>query len=256
MAMLYAITREVSAAIGRCELTHLTRLEIDVARARAQHAAYERALEACGAAILRADREPEMPDAVFVEDTAVVVPEGAVIMQPGAPSRSAECESIIRLLSQHRTCARIYAPATIDGGDVLRIGKTFFVGRSARTNVDGVEQFAAIVGRWGYRVEPVEVTGCLHLKSAVTCVGEGIILVNPKWVDASVFGTVDVLEVDAAEEYAANGLPIGGKLIYPDHFPRTRERLMKRGIDVFTVPADELAKAEGAVTCCSIVFEG
>lgn len=254
-AMRYAITRQVSAAITGCELTLLERVPIDISRARAQHAMYERALAACGVTVRHADALDTMPDAVFVEDTAVVLPEGAILLRPGAESRRGEVPSIEKILAQYCPLERLSAPATMDGGDVLVVGKRIFVGRSSRTNEAGFEQLRAIVERWDYTVIAVDVSGCLHLKSAVTCVGDKKILVNPAWVNPALFDASEIIAVDPAEPYAANGLLVGTRLIFPDHFSRTRERLLKRGIDVLTVLCDELAKAEGAVTCCSILFD-
>ena len=253
--MFMAITRAVSESLGRCELTHLERLPIDVARAGAQHAAYEEALRGLGAQVVRARVEPEMPDAVFVEDTAMVVDEGAVMLRPGAESRRGETAGVAEVLGKYRKLVWMVEEGTVDGGDVLRVGKKVYVGRTTRTNAAGIERLREVLGRWGYEVVGVEVRGCLHLKSAATQVGAGLLLINPTWVAKASFEGMEFVEVDAGEAYGANVLWVGGGVIYPEHFPRTRARLEKRGIHVIPVPCDELAKAEGAVTCCSILFE-
>jgi dimethylargininase len=253
--MFMAITRAVSASLERCELTHLPRTPIDVARAAAQHAAYEEALRSLGVEILRARPAPDLPDAVFVEDTAVVVAEGAVITRPGAPSRWDELAGVADVLGKYRELRYIEGDARLDGGDVLQVGRKFFVGRSRRTNAAGIAQLQQLLGAWGYQVEAMEVSGCLHLKSAVTLVAEGIFLVNPAWLPAGAFGGMERIEVDPAEPYAANVLRLWDSVIYPAHFPRTHARLEQHGIQIVPMPCDELAKAEGAVTCCSIVFE-
>jgi dimethylargininase len=252
--MLIALTRPVSAALARCELTHLARTPIDVARAAVQHAAYEIALRAAGAIVHRLPAADDLPDAVFVEDVAVVLDEVAVITRPGAASRRPETAAVEAALAGFRPLAHVAAPGTVDGGDVLVAGRTLFVGRSSRTNEDGVRQLASAVNPYGYRVVAVEVGGCLHLKSAATLVGDGLLLVNPAWVPAGAFPGFDRLAVDPAEPYAANALRVRDRLLFPEHFPRTRNRLEGRGLSVVPVPCDELAKAEGAVTCCSIVF--
>ncbi len=256
--MLTAITREVSASLARCELTHLARVPLDVGRARAQHAAYEEALRGLGVEVVRARPEPELPDAVFVEDTAVVVDEGAVITLPGARSRWGEVGGVAEVLGRYRELRFIAGEGRLDGGDVLRVGRRIFVGRSSRTNEAGIEQLRQFLDAWGYQVEAMAVTGCLHLKSAVTQVGEGMVLVNPAWLAKGTFAgmeRIERIEVDPAEAYGANALCVAGQVIYPEHFPRTRARLERRGIHVLPVVCDELAKAEGAVTCCSIMFE-
>jgi dimethylargininase len=252
--MWTAITREVSASLAQCQLTHLPRVPLDVHRARIQHAEYEGALRQLGVRIVRAPPVPNLPDAVFVEDIAVVVDEAAVITRPGAASRRPEIPGIADALAPYRRLLYINSPASLDGGDVLRIGNTFYVGLSQRTNPEGAAQLHRLLAPWNYQVQALEVRGCLHLKSAVTPVADGLLLVNPAWLPPDAFSGLDRIEVDPAEPYAANALRIGDAVIYPAHFPRTRARLKARGIRVLPIPCDELAKAEGAVTCCSILF--
>jgi dimethylargininase len=255
LLMWTAITREVSGAIAQCELTHLPRVPLDVARARLQHAEYEAALRHLGVRVVRAPAVPNLPDAVFVEDIAVVVDEAAVITLPGAPSRRPEIPGIADALAPYRRLLHIEGSARLDGGDVLRVGKSFYVGLSQRTNPEGVAQFRCLLAPWDYQVQTIAVRGCLHLKSAVTQVAEGTLLLNPAWLPDGAFRDFERLEVHPKEPYAANALLVGNTIIYPQHFPRTRRLLEARGIHVRTVPCDELAKAEGAVTCCSIVFD-
>ena len=251
-----AITREVSAGIAACELTHLERQAIDLDRARAQHRAYEQALARAGCRVESLPALDDLPDAVFVEDVAVVLDEIAVVTRPGAESRRPETAQMAPVLANYRRVTFIQAPGTLDGGDVLRLGRRIYVGRSGRSDDGGIEQLRAVVWPYGYTVAGVPVSGCLHLKSAVTEVAPGVVLVNPAWVEAAAFGDVRVMEVDANEPYAANGLLVGSRLIYPTSFPRTQRRLEAAGIDVDAVDVSELQKAEGAVTCCSLVFNG
>jgi len=248
-----ALTRPVSPRFDRCELTHLDRQPIDVERARRQHRAYENALRGCGVAVHRLPEGPDLPDSVFVEDTAVVVDEIAVVARPGAVSRRPEVAAVAAALATWRPLAWIEAPATLDGGDVLRVGRRVWVGRSSRTDVLGLEQLAAALGPHGYEVRGVEVEGCLHLKSAVTAVGEDVLLANPAWVDTSAFDGLEVIPVDPAEPTGANALWTGSRVVYAAAFPRTARRLESHGLELETVEVDELAKAEGAVTCCSIL---
>jgi dimethylargininase len=252
--VLIAITRGVSAGIAACELTHLERVAIALERARAQHRAYEAALARLGCRVESLPALDELPDSVFVEDVAVVLDEIAVVTRPGAESRRPETDEIAPVLANHRRVTFIQSPGTLDGGDVLRLGRRIFVGRSGRSDKQGIEQLRAVVWPYGYTVTAVPVSGCLHLKSAITEVAPGVVLVNPAWVDAAVFGPASVIEIDPAEPHAANGLLVGRHLIYPESFPKTRSRLEKAGVSVEPVDVSELQKAEGAVTCCSLVF--
>ena len=253
--MAIALTRAVSESLAQCELTHLSREPISIERAREQHAAYEKLLESLGVSVHRVAGAPELPDAVFIEDTAVVTDELAVITRPGAASRRPETIAVAEALGQYRKVVHLEAPATLDGGDVLRTRKTLWVGLSSRTNAVGAAQLGGALAPFGYKVHAMRVEGCLHLKSAVTSVGENLLLVNPAWLPADAFPGIPRIEVDPAEPYAANALRVGDTLIFPAHFPRTLDRLLARGLAVKTVDASELAKAEGAVTCCSILLE-
>ncbi len=252
--MLIAITREVSRSIVNCELTNLARTPIDVNRARAQHTQYEAALKQLGLAVLSLPEEPALADSVFVEDTALVLDECAVILRPGAESRRPEVESIAKVLAPYRKLFRIGAPARVDGGDILRVGKQIYIGLSTRSDTNAIEQLQDFLQPYGYKIYAVTVTGCLHLKSAVTQAAEDTLLINPAWVDKKNFDRVKFIEVEPSEVYAANAVMIGDTIIYPTSFPKTQKRLEAAGIKMVTVDADELAKAEGAATCCSLIF--
>ncbi len=250
--MLTCFTREVSPALGDCELTHAPRQSVDVELARIQHAAYEDALRALGAHVERLSPAPRAPDGVFVEDTALVLPEVAVILRPGAPSRRIETTSVAKALGAFRELRTVRSPGTIDGGDVLRVGKKLFVGRSSRTNADGIDQLSTVVDEFGYEVFPVEIRDCLHLKSAVTQIGPNLLLVNRDWLLDFPFGNMEMIDVDPDEPAAANALMINGTVIYPVNFPATAERMRHRGVRLAAVDVSEIQKAEGGVTCCCI----
>ena len=252
-APLIALVRDVSSTIAHCELTHLAREPIDPDRAAAQHRAYVAALEQLGCELHWVAPEPALPDAVFVEDTAVVVDEVAVVTRPGAPSRRPETASVSAALAPYRPVATIDAPGTMDGGDVLQLGRTVYVGRSDRTNEAGIAQLARHLGVFGYDVRSVETHGCLHLKSAITEVADGMLLANPSWIAPGVFPG-QVIPVDPAEPYAANALRVGGMVIYAAAWSRTRCRLERCGVRVLPVDVSELAKAEAGVTCCSLIL--
>ncbi len=177
-----------------------------------------------------------------------------MITHPGAPSRQRETAAVAGLLARFRTLFRIEAPGALDGGDVLQVDRVLYVGTSGRTNAAGIAQLAGLLRPFGYAVVPVAMSGCLHLKTAVTAVTDGTLLVNRSWVDTAAFAGFQLVDVDPAEPWGANALRVGDALVYPAAFPRTRERLEALGLDVRTVAVDELAKAEGAVTCCSLIF--
>lgn len=253
--MPIALTRAVSPAIVRCELTYLEREPIDFERAIEQHRAYEGRLAELGCRIQRLPAEPELPDAVFVEDSAVVLPELGVIARPGAPSRAAEGQSTADALRSYRPLATITEPATLDGGDVLVVGRRIYVGESGRTSREGVDQLRRLVSDHGYDVVGVAVRGCLHLKTAATLVAERTLLLNPDWVDPGAFSGFRRIEVEPEEPFAGNALLVNRRLIYPAENRVTARKLERAGIDVCLTPFSELAKAEAGVTCCSVIFE-
>jgi dimethylargininase len=250
-----AITRGISPRIHECELTHVEREPIDLDRAGAQHRQYEECLADLGYELLSMPAEPDLPDSVFVEDTALVLDELAVIMRPGAASRRPETASIAKVLTRFRDLFYIEEPGTIDGGDVLRIGKNIFVGLSYRSNAAGVEQLGDIVKPYGYRVEGVCVAGCLHLKSAVTQVADDTLLINRKYVDPEQFPKMRLIDVDPSEPHGANALWVRDSIIYPAACCMTTQKLRDAGLKVRSVDVSELAKAEAGVTCCSLVFD-
>ncbi len=251
--MPVAITRPVSPSIGRCELTHIAREPIDAEHAASQHRQYEMALAEAGCEIFRLPEAPEFPDGVFVEDTAVVFDEIAVMTRPGAESRRGETGSVAAVLGNYRQLAHIQAPGTLDGGDVLTVGRRVFVGVGRRSNASGAGQLQEALQPFGYEVVLVEAHDCLHLKSAVTRLGGTTLLINPDWTDPGQFAGCEFLSVDPMEPFAANALMVRDALIYPTTCPRTRKLLEGRGYKILAVDLSELARAEGAVTCCSLV---
>ncbi len=253
--MKITITRQVSPAINRCELTHIVREPIDYERACAQHKQYEDALRSLEINVITLDAEADLPDSVFVEDVALVLDECAIMLNPGASSRRPEVASVEKALAPYREIFRIQPPGTVDGGDILTVGRTIYVGLSSRSTEDAIGQMKAILEPRGYRVLAVNVTGCLHLKSAVTRVSEDTLLINPEWVSKDAFHSMRFIEVDPSEPSAANAVLIDDAIIYPSSFPKTKAKLEQAGINLLIVDADELAKAEGAVTCCSLIFK-
>ena len=249
---MIAITRDVSPNVSQCELTHIDRTPIDYALAAAEEKEYRRTLESLGLTVITLPGDAAYPDCVFIEDTAIVLPELAVITRPGAESRRGETRVVADELAKHRPLVHIEAPATIDGGDVLLLDDRIYVGLTARTNEAAIAQLRLHTRR---EVIPVAVDGCLHLKSAVTRVGRAAVLLNPAWVDVRAFADLETIEVHPDEGFAANALAVGEAVVYPDAFPRTRDLLLRRRLDVRALDLSELAKAEGGVTCCSLVLD-
>lgn len=254
--MTIAITRDISPRFNECEITHIERTPIDVDVARAQHHEYVRALQNLGCDVIELPAERDLPDSVFVEDAAFILPELAVITRPGADSRKPEIESIIEALAPKTKYVQLHAPATLDGGDVLVLGKKIYIGLSTRSNQDAIDQLNNLLREYGYEAIGVQMHDCLHLKTALTRVDDHTLLINPKWVDTYHFENFAWIEVDPSEPFAANCLPVGGSIIYPTAFPKTCSRLEAAGHKVVTVDVSELAKAEGAVTCCSLILAG
>jgi dimethylargininase len=251
---MIALTRDVSDALAHCELTYLDRQPIDVARARGQHQEYERVLAtAAHCAVVRVPAAPDLPDAVFIEDTAVVVDEVAVITRPGAESRRRETTAVADVLKEYRELRRIEAPGTLDGGDVLLCGRRAFIGRTSRTNDGGIAQMQQVLAPFGYTTHAVTVRGCLHLKSAATALAEDQLLVNPAWISRDDFPGVELFPIDPAEPDAANILKAGDHYLYSPGFPRTAARLQV-SLQLNFVDMSELAKAEGAMTCGSLIL--
>lgn len=253
--MLTAITRAVSPALADCELSFIERIPIDMERARAQHRAYENALASLGARVISLPEEPELPDSMFVEDPAIVLDELAVVFPLGTETRRREAASLAKAISRFRKVESVTLPGTVEGGDIMRVERRLFVGRTARTNEQGIGQLRDIVKSYGYEVIAVPVTGCLHLKSAVTHLGKNILLANRGWFDAAPLPGFEWIEVDREEPHASNALALNGTVLFPASFPRTRARIEAKGFRVLPLDISELQKAESGLTCSSLLFD-
>ena len=253
--MPIAFVRNVSASINDCELTHMEQKPIDLEIARDQHDAYVQALKDMGCEVHELPQLDHQPDAVFVEDTAVVVPELAVLTNPGAVSRRGEVDSTGESLAEHRTIARISDAGQLEGGDVLRIDKNVYVGCATRTDEAGIDELRSHLEPHGYRVIAIRHGAALHLKTACTYLGDGVLLLNPEWVDIACFDGLEPLECDPDEPFACNAIRIGDEVLFPLEFTKTRARIEARGFKVRPVAASELAKAEGGLTCSSIIID-
>jgi dimethylargininase len=253
--MLTAITRSVSSALADCELSFIPRSPIDLQTAREQHHAYEQLLAKLGARVISLPEEAELPDSMFVEDPAIVVDEVAVICPLGTETRRKEAPSLAAALEKFRKLAYVKLPGTLEGGDVLRVGKKVFVGITARSNPEGIRQLAVILSGYGYGVTAVSVTGCLHLKSAVSYLGRNTMLANREWFNWRRIEGFEWLDVDPGEEHSANALAMGDTVILPASFPKTKAVIEAKGFRVESLDISELQKAESGLTCSSLVFE-
>jgi len=253
--MLTAITRKVSPALANCELSFIERKPIDMEKASAQHHTYEELLRELGVHVISLPEEPDLPDSMFVEDPAIVLDEVAVICPLGTESRRKESTTIAAALEKYRKLAHVKLPGTIEGGDVLHVGKKVFVGITARSNPEGIRQLAVILDHYGYDVTAVPVTGCLHLKSAVTSLGRNTLLGNRAWLDWERLPGFEWVNVDSTEPHAGNALALRDSVIFPASFPKTRALIEARGFNVVPLDISELQKAESGLTCSSLLFE-
>jgi dimethylargininase len=252
---MIAITRAVSPSINNCELTYHARELIDIAKANAQHKAYENLLAELGCEVISLPAEPDLPDAVFVEDPLVVVDEVAVILHMGAASRRPEARTLADAVSRYRPLKYLTAPGTMDGGDVLRLGRKLFVGLTNRTNEQGIAQLRDILRPHGYEVQSMEVRNCLHLKTACSYIGKNTILINRSFIDALPFQQFQLIDVPNEEPTGANVLFVNDFVLIPESFQRTRTLLNKRGFETRAVDISELQKAESGITCSSVIFK-
>jgi dimethylargininase len=251
---MLALTHRPAPNLESGQRTHVARVPIDYGLAVRQHAAYCQTLRDCGATVRALDVSQDLPDSTFIEDTAVVLDEVAVLASMGTAARRDEPARIEAELSKHRPLYRIKLPATLEGGDVLRVGRVLLVGMSARTDAAGAGALEAIVRPHGYRVVPVPVRGCLHLKTACTALADGALLVNPAWVDMPSLRGFEAVWVPEHEPWAANTLLVGGTLCLAAGHDRTADLLSRRGFDVRILELSEFAKAEGGVTCLSLLL--
>jgi dimethylargininase len=254
LAMTHVPSPNMNAAIR----THAEFQDIDLALAKTQHEAYRLALAKAGAEVRLLDVNREHPDAVFIEDTAIVLDEIAIITSMGAEARQAEPAGIEIELARYRTTmTRILPPATLEGGDVVCVGKMLFVGQTARTNRAGIDALARITEPFGYFVVGVPVEGCLHLKTACTALPNGALLINPACLpNLEPLRKIDRVEVDPSEPSGANVVVVGENVCMSDAYPRTADRIRQGGHakEIHPVRLTEFAKADGCATCLSLVF--
>lgn len=246
--------RTPSPALADCELTHIERVAIDLDRAADQHCAYADLLTSLGVEVTILDPLADFPDSCFVEDAALAFPECFVLTSPGVASRRGETAQLRGHLPADRPILAIQAPATIDGGDVLTVGKALFVGLTSRTNAAGVEALRSAIAPFGYSVTGVPGDAALHLKTAVTAPSDACVLINPALIDRRVFAAFDQIECDPSEPFAGNCLRVGSTVVMQSAHPRTAALLAARGFAVESVDVGEFAKAEAGLTCLSLII--
>lgn len=253
--MLIALTHTVSPKITEGEVTFIDRQTVSYDLALQQHDAYCKALKDCGAEVKKLSVNLDYPDSCFIEDTAIVLDEIAIITSMGIASRQREPEAIIPELAQYREIIHIELPAKIEGGDVLQVGRRLYVGVSRRTNIQGCHQLARILKQWNYEVVPVELKNCLHLKTACTAIDEETILLNPRWVAPETFSDYKVLSIPEEEKWAANTIRIKNTILLQHGFPRTFELLDKNHNSLEILDISEFRKLEAGLSCLSIIFQ-
>ncbi|MGE5191717.1 MAG: dimethylarginine dimethylaminohydrolase family protein [Deltaproteobacteria bacterium] len=251
---MLALTHLPSPRIADCLVTYVERSAIDIDRALRQHAAYCDALRDYGAEVRTLNVNRNLPDSTFIEDTAVVLDDVALIARPGAAARRAETEGIETELRKYRPVERIAAPATLEGGDVLRVGGVLLVGLSSRTSPAGAAALDAVVRRFGYTVRTVPIHGCLHLKTACTALPDRRLLINRTWLDVEALRGFELIEVPAAEPFGANIACLGERVLAGAEHAQTADLIRGMGFELRTVELDEFAKAEGGVTCLSLLL--
>ena len=251
---MIALTHVVSPNIDQCELSFLDRSSINYDQAVSQHEQYCALLRDCGLQVVELCVNRSYPDSTFIEDTAVVVDELAIMASMGAESRRKEVPRIESVLGYYRDVQHIRLPATLEGGDVLRIEKKIFVGISPRTNIAGFETIKEILEPFGYQVIPLAVNGCLHLKSACVAVDDETLLVNPRWLDLQPLRDFRIIPVPEDEPAAVNSLRIDSTICMHSGYQKTINLLINLRLSVKQLDISELLKAEAGMTCSSIIF--
>ena len=251
---MIALTHIPSPNMQACERTFVPHEAIDHAHAVEQHAAYCQALRECRMEVVTLSVNEQHPDSAFIEDTAIVLDELAILCSMGANSRREEPVGIEPVLRQYRDVERIDRPATIEGGDMLRVGRTLLVGQSCRTNAAAIALLSSVVGHYDYKVLPVPVRGCLHLKTACTALPDGRLFTNREWIDERALADFELIDVPTAEPWGANVLLARNRVLLSAAHARTAELLDRESFTIQTVELSEFAKAEGGVTCLSLMI--
>ena len=246
-----ALVRKPGLKFSQALSEHPQKNNIDLARALRQHECYVETLQEVGGKVEHLPAQDHLPDATFVEDTAVILQDKILLCPMKAPSRQEEAQSIASVLKMHRDCVTLDSPATLDGGDVMNTPDTIFVGLSKRTNLQAMVALSKLTSK---KVVPVAVIKGLHLKSAATYLGNNLIILDPSRVDSSHLKQFDWIEVNENESYAANCLALGNSVLIPTGFPNVREQIRAHGLETLELEMSEFEKADGAVTCLSLTI--
>lgn len=255
MPVLTALTRAVSPRIAECELTFIGRQAIDYTAAVHQHTQYQQLLRSLGVHVIELPADDQCPDSCFLEDTALVLDEVAVLTRPGSEARRREVAGVVPTIVEYRNVLQIDAPGTLEAGDILRMGRNLFVGASVRTNPQGIEMLQTMLQPYEYEVIAVPMQGALHLKSVCTALDDQTLLADLRHVDAAAFSQYRLIEVPADESPAANVLRINGTVCIHAGFQKTMDLLQSQGYALKTVDISEFLKAEAGLTCMSILFD-
>ena len=250
----FALVREIPRTFDRCIKPLEDPQIIDVDLARSQHREYCNALSRLGFELIVLSADDRYPDCVFVEDTAVVVGNRAIVTRPGAASRRGEVEAVCEALEPYKGIKRIHSPGTLEGGDVLVAGDWLYVGLTERTNQEGFDQLKALLEGTARRVVPVPMGRTLHLKTACNYLGHGLMVVNHLDFSPDVLSDFEILMTDPAEAWKLSFLPVDGSVLLPDDCPRTREEFERRGWRTIGLGLSEIRKAQAGLTCMSILF--
>jgi dimethylargininase len=253
MYFTHAITRKPGKNFAR-GLTTSKLGSTDYGLISRQHEAYVETLRSIGLEVVVLENQPDYPDAHFVEDTAVVTPDVAVITRPGAKARQGEEDTIAPVLIQYRQTVHVQPPATLDGGDVLMVGNHFFIGISQRTNAEGAKHLGQILEAYGNTWQTIPVQAGLHLKSSINYLGNNTLIVTKDLANKAEFERYDKIVVDDTEAYAANTLWVNDRLLIPKGFPKTKQKLAPLGLDIIELDMSEARKMDGGLTCWSIRF--
>ncbi len=220
-----------------------------------QHKKYIEALEMCGLEVLITEPDERLPDSVFVEDTAILIPECAIITIPGAESRKAETDRIKKALkSFYRNIEEISSPGTVDGGDVMMAGSHFFIGISDRTNIEGAKQLIKILEKYGYSGSTVSINNVLHLKSGVAYLENNYLVATGEFADKEEFKKYNILKVKDEESYAANCVWINDFVLVAKGFPKTKKLIEEAGYETIELDVSEFRKLDGGLSCLSLRF--
>jgi len=225
----------------------------DYSIATEQHNQYIQALEKCGLQVTILEKNNTFPDSVFIEDTAVLTREVAIVTNPTPKSRKEEVAGIISTLKQHyKTIEYIAAPGTLEGGDIMHVGDTFYIGRSARSNDDGIRQFKKIVTKHGYNPVTVELPDILHLKTGVSYLGNNVLLITEQLKDNPAFSSFKKIIAEEPEAHAANSLNINGNILIPKGCPSTLKKIENEVFNVTELDISEFMKLDGGLSCMSL----